>query len=280
LKRGWSILIEVSRAWASFPLYLLALGSLVAIRKERSWLLFAALSGSTLAYFVYVGGDFVVWFGPRFLIPVLPFLLLAATKGLLLMTSLPWNAKRIKNGLLALASLGLLVMALWFSWPARFDRMQGFAAQMRSWKELGIWMKTNLPADTTVAVDAAGLIPFYSGLYSIDMFGLTDLHIAHLKLEAPGSGVTAHEKFDAAYIFARNPDCIVSSWVDPQGIPTSAGLEKFADQILANYGLRVLSKVRYGAPADGRWIIETGNVTPETHQNGYHTGLFCKKTYP
>ena len=61
-----------------------------------------------------------------------------------------------------------------------------------------------------VAVDAAGAIPFYSGLRSIDMLGLNDAHIARSHDEEFGQGVQGHELGDGAYVLSREPDVIVA----------------------------------------------------------------------
>lgn len=64
--------------------------------------------------------------------------------------------------------------------------------------------------DPLVAVDAAGAIPFYSGLRSIDMLGLNDAHIARHHDEEFGHGVQGHELGDGAYVLSREPDVIVA----------------------------------------------------------------------
>ena len=54
---------------------------------------------------------------------------------------------------------------------------------------------------------AAGAIPFYSGLPTIDMYGLSDHHIARVPL-AEGPWLAGHMKWDNAYVLARRPDLI------------------------------------------------------------------------
>ncbi len=142
---------------------------------------------------------------------------------------------------------------------------------------MGLWIAANTPTDTTIATDAAGLIPYYSERYAIDMFGLTDLHIAHLELSVPGEGVVAHEKFDPVYILSRGPDCIVSTWIDERGRPISAGLLSVISEFETLYELVAVAKVKYGPPVDSRWVIATSTYTPELFSSGYVTGLFCRK---
>jgi len=51
-----------------------------------------------------------------------------------------------------------------------------------------------------------GIIPYYSGLPTIDMWGLNDLHIAHKQIPDMGQKrPMGHEKTDPIYAFQRRP---------------------------------------------------------------------------
>jgi len=57
------------------------------------------------------------------------------------------------------------------------------------------------------------LIPFYSGLTTIDMWGLSDLHIGHRKMpNMGGDWPSGHEKQDTPYVFDRKPTYYVDEW--------------------------------------------------------------------
>jgi len=107
------------------------------------------------------------------------------------------------------------------------------------------------------------------------MFGLTDEHIAHLKIDHQGFGVVGHEKVDPLYILQRRPTCIVSTWLSPAGEAIAAGLNKVTQQFNQEYALIAVAKVRMGPPADGRWIIETQTYHAQLYERGYWTGIFC-----
>ena len=276
LERGWNTLGEVFISWNILPLLFLGFFALPSARSDRIWYLFAGFVLITAIYFLYIGGDFVVWFGPRFFMPVLPFILLMAAEGIHRIIS-TIQLQGIRLILVWLIPLLLILNGLWLSWPARFDQLDTFKSQMRSWRELGNWMKLNLPAETKIATDAAGLIPFYSNLYAIDMFGLTDEHIAHLDVSDIGKGVVAHEKYDPFYILRRKPDCLVSTWMNEQGQAISAGLDAVTQGLEGLYELVAVAKVRYGAPPDGRWVIATSTYSQALFKDGYQTGLFCLK---
>jgi hypothetical protein len=275
--RGWDFLLQLVSWWSLGPILVLAFFALLSQVNRRIWLLFWVLIGATAAYFVYVGGDFIVWFGPRFLMPVLPFILLLSSAGLVWLGNLRFIPSRSSVWIQIGISAILLINAYGYAWPARYFNPTNFTAQMQGWTEMGRWIKDNTPSNTTLATDAAGLIPYYSNRYTIDMFGLTDEHIAHLPVSARQGSVVAHEKFDPQYVLRRQPDCIVSTWMDREGNAISAGLSEFAGDFNNTYNLVAVSKTRYGPPDRGRWIIVTSTYKPKMYDTGYQTGLFCKE---
>ncbi len=78
---------------------------------------------------------------------------------------------------------------------------------------------------TLIAVDAAGQLPCYSGLPAIDIFGINDLHIAHMKVEEMGRGTPGHEKLDLAYIVSRRPAYIIIYGDMMEGVSAYEGVE-------------------------------------------------------
>lgn len=309
MQRGWELLCQVLKWWCIWPVLGLAvfelgvsLSNSVGLRmpilrpasapsreslpvdiykfvgKQLCFFITSILA--TAAYFVVVGGDFIVWFGPRFLIPVLPMLLLLSAGGLQRVSEfrpVPVFLQRVLRWIL----LGTLIFCTWrYSWPSRFFSKNAFSVQMRGWTEMGHWIATNTPEDAIIATDAAGLIPFYSGRYSIDMFGLTDLHIAHLEIPITEQSIVAHEKYDPQYILQRKPDYIISTWMDSTGRAVSAGLPFVEEEFNRCYKLIAVAKVRHGPPTDGRWIIVTSSYAPELYEQGYVTGLFQYQCSP
>lgn len=59
-----------------------------------------------------------------------------------------------------------------------------------------------------LAVDAAGALPYWSGLPSLDMLGLNDAYIATHPPPSFGHGGIGHELGDGKYVFEREPDVI------------------------------------------------------------------------
>jgi hypothetical protein len=88
----------------------------------------------------------------------------------------------------------------------RFDaRLAG-----RARTTMGRWLHECAGPNTYIAVDAAGQIPFYSDLKTLDLYGLNDLTIAHRQVENMGQGTPGHEKMDMDYVlFVAQPDYII-----------------------------------------------------------------------
>lgn len=280
IKRGWNILLQVISRWKVQPLLIVALFGVFPLRRNRPWLLFSIFVLATLLYFVFVGGDFIVWFGPRFIMPVLPLLLLTCAQGLDRIQRIHFTSSHGRLAIQLVLLAYLLVNAVWFSWPTRFFSKEAFSVQMRGWAELGHWIAANTSSHAKIATDAAGLIPFYSGRYTIDMFGLTDPHIAHLDVPITEQSIVAHEKADPRYILERRPDFIVSTWMDERGNAVSTGLPSVAQQFGESYGLIAVAKIKEGPPPDERWVVITSVYTPELFQQGYVTGLFRRRDCP
>ena len=46
-------------------------------------------------------------------------------------------------------------------------------------KHAGLWLREHTSVDASIATTAAGTIPFYSRLYTVDILGLNDEWVAH-----------------------------------------------------------------------------------------------------
>jgi arabinofuranosyltransferase len=76
-------------------------------------------------------------------------------------------------------------------------------------KEVGLWLRANLPPNAVIATNTAGSIPYFSKLKTIDMLGMNDVHIAHRKIPSLGQGWPGHEKGDGFYVLSKRPDYIM-----------------------------------------------------------------------
>ncbi|MDY7040559.1 MAG: hypothetical protein SVX38_06830 [Chloroflexota bacterium] len=222
--------------------YVPLLVALIPLFRPRSavWASYLALIVFVYgAYIAYVGGD---WSVGRFFAPLMPFYYLLLAGGLVELYRwgkwLVWGRMHLKeHGPLRLtraaAAVLLISVLAGFFWASsvggeqklflnRFDAR--LAGQART--QVGKWLHDNVPPEAVIAVDAAGQMPFYSELRTIDMFGINDLHTAHLNREElaamgkrMGEGTPGHEKLDMRYILERRPDYIVIYGTMFDGVP-------------------------------------------------------------
>ncbi len=171
---------------------------------------FAALVIFYGAYIVYVGGD---WSVGRFFVPMLAFVYLMIAAGIVFALQFVVRDGRALRYVAGGVSV-LLAAGLWFGsslngeykiFIGGFDAARATEARITA----GKWLAENVPPGTWIAVDAAGQVPYFSGLPTIDMFGINDVHIGRMPVPTLGSGTPGHEKFDLGYILARAPQYVV-----------------------------------------------------------------------
>ncbi len=188
--------------------------------RERTRLPFAVfLPLALVAYWLYVGGDH---FGERFLLVLFPL-----GAAVLLRALGEAGGRRFA---LLVALLVVFQSAPLFSDPSyRYT-----AGRYDPWVTLGTFLGERYPG-RLLAVDAAGKIPYFSGLRTVDMRGLNDHHIA--RIEPEGWDSPGHNKKDPDYVLARRPD-LIAAWILPD-LDLVLGLDrrKYLD---AGYRLRWL----------------------------------------
>jgi len=195
-----------------------------AVSRGSTRIRFEVLLGlGWLAYWVYVGGDV---FAERMLLILYPI-------GILLLLDRTLFARAEVNSALAHQAGGTLrspqtpspllrersattvgaVIALFQLLPLAIDTRFGYALDRYDrWVMLGRHLAQGRYSGRLLAVDAAGKIPFYSGLPVVDMLGLNDEHIAHLPARFFEAG---HNKYDPDYVLSRRPD-LLADWIDPR----------------------------------------------------------------
>lgn len=140
------------------------------------WLL-AAASAAWIAYIVSVGGDFMEF---RFMVPVLP--LLAALAAWVLAGS----HRAVLAAVLLLFAYGSLRHAATFRYDAFYEieskqmLVDHLYEPKEQWVNIGAVLGRAFGADPEIriAVTAAGSIPYYANLSTVDMLGLSDRFVA------------------------------------------------------------------------------------------------------
>ncbi|MBU0741957.1 hypothetical protein KKG45_12330 [bacterium] len=188
-------------------LSLAAAPSLRALRERDVRPAIAVPCFVTCGYLIYValvGGDFKeTW---RFVLPVLPL-------WALVLDAWAVGAVARRGPASSRVAWGLVAVAMFNALPSTPGTLRWSRHRVRDLERrtvCGEWLRDNAPPGVTLAIHSAGIVPFVSGLRTIDMWGLNDLHIAHRRM--PGMGRTrpaGHEKSDYGYVFGLGPTYIL-----------------------------------------------------------------------
>lgn len=189
----------------AFLIYLLplALGWGESLRRVRlegarglsSLPLVPVIGAGLLGYWAWIGGDV---FNERFLLVLIPLSLfhMVALGGFM------------SKGNRAVAIF--LTMAVLQFTPFVFDGRFAYRGQKYDlWTDLGKYLRRTHP-NATLAIDAAGKVPYYSRLNTIDMLGLNNRHIGGERA-TPFRFIVGHNKTDPDYVLARKPD-LIAAW--------------------------------------------------------------------
>lgn len=205
-------------------LFLVGAAGLLAYRQLRTreilvlWLLFLAQG----AYSISVGGDYAepeVDAANRFITQGMPALIIVfgitidyLTADITAARGLPSEGRSTRQ---ALVSFGVAVAALmvisgqpWVNWAV--DNAPLLKADIRRVK-VGLAIAASTAPNATIAVHAAGQIPYYSGRTTIDLLGLNDPVVA--KGPVTGPFYPGHDKWNYDYsILQMKPDLVADNW--------------------------------------------------------------------
>jgi arabinofuranosyltransferase len=186
--------------------------ALLAIdRPAWRWMpsLAVAFAIAFVGYVAAIGGDWPI--ANRFLVPVIPFLALFVVRGI---------RRRLRHPVLRPVAFAVAIAAVAAGTTQHAERWgmirrnDNVTVETQR-KRFGLWLRTHLEPGSLIAVGPAGAIPYYSRLPSLDMWGLTDAHIARTPRFRFQPG---HDRFDAAYVLSRRPRVIVGAAGFPRGM--------------------------------------------------------------
>lgn len=206
-----------------------------------------------LAYLVAIGGDFMPEF--RHLVPALALVAFLSTEAL-------WWMVRRPHGTVATAwvwgpLLVVYLAAMQLRSPAVPDANN--SAWYWAGKPIGAFFRAAFgKKDPLLAVDAAGSLPFYSRLRSLDMLGLNDLYIARHPPKNLGRASIAHGLGNGRYVLSRKPDLVVFHlpWGRVHGMFTSGRQMDASPEFHHFYRLIYYRTRRYGVVNGMVWVRE------------------------
>jgi hypothetical protein len=223
--------------------------ALAIARRDRRGLTFFVVLFSAFGYVVSsTGGDALHSF--RFFAPVLPVVFAFATVGIV--HAVTYGAGRV------LWIALLLVASVPFARP--IDRLIGLDSNGDPQEQIqvAVLVKKNALPQSSIAVLAAGIVPYFTRLRSIDVLGKSDKHVARLK-PFPGAPV-GHGKLDPGYTLnERRPDLVVSY----RSAAFAAGLTpgtRTTDPVLSFIASRPFQSSYRGFPIQNDFLLETTAV--------------------
>ena len=197
--------------WALWPMSgvaLAAMAVLVAVPSSRNrGILLTAITAVWSTYVVFVGGDiFPAYRHLTALVVVLAFALAEAAWLL---------AQAFRTRRFVFVGLSAIVLVAFIP----YARAQGEdkwikRAMTERWeweaRDLALLLKDAFGKEQPlIAVTAAGSIPYWSELPSLDMMGLNDYYLPRHRPPDFGKGMVGHELGDGQYVLDQNPDVIV-----------------------------------------------------------------------
>lgn len=213
------------------PIYLIYL----AFRRRADaktwprWLVLSfGLIGILCLYCLLVGGDYFTF--QRFLLPILPFTLLATWKlwydhrEAKAQRQLELDAQEQADESIApeepkyepgkrhpvLWSLMIVFLIMFWSGLFKLQMVQHRLIQrvVPDYADAGKILNRQLPDDAQIATIPIGAFGYFVERPIIDIPGLTDTHVSHLSIPT-GQRNVGHEKFDYDYVLRRQPEIIL-----------------------------------------------------------------------
>lgn len=205
---GIFYLYKYAHSYLLIPFAILSLLYLRRLTSRPGMRVVIAITALWLLYIVYVGGDFMEF---RFLVPITPFIMLIITALIQLI-----SIKEVKVALTALVLIGSFHHQQTFTFINGIepvDILEGHLTKPgENWEGAGKVLG-NLFADeqppVTIAVSAAGAIPYYSQLPTVDVLGLNDKWIARQGITA--SKRAGHQKRPTLdYLLQREVNLVIA----------------------------------------------------------------------
>lgn len=213
-----------------------------------------------LGYLIYIGGD--IYF-ERFFIALIPM-------GIYI--SIPLFSYKRKWIARTILTVFVVSQIFYVLKDGRFDyRLNKYDG----WITTGKFLGKNFPG-STVAVDAAGKIPFFSGLNTIDMLGLNDKYIGKMHVDTnhfyPG-----HTKFDPNYVISKKPE-LIAAWLSSEDEDLSWGLS--SKLYSKSYSLKYLVNLSRNDKYSQN-ILDVSNLSKDDirnlMRNGYDYAILVRK---
>jgi hypothetical protein len=195
--------VQEAMGMAAIALVVIVVGTLVRGERHPRVGAGAVLTAAHLAGVVLVGGDGLTAY--RFTHAALPGIAVAIGLGVAEAARRPMFRWPLTIALIAAVIGGLGAPHLRGD---LIDDVRRETDEVVGWRTIGLWLRQRTEATDTIAVLAAGAMPYFSERATIDLLGLTDPIIARAPADV-GTGQAGHERSNPEYVLAREPDIVV-----------------------------------------------------------------------
>lgn len=207
--------VATHHIWA-VPLFAALRRGLPGRRETRLLTLGALYVGAVSLHVMRVGGDFMALH--RFLVPIMPVCAVLVALGVrrvveLLVDGGTRPATVVTAAALCAALMGMHVArvdrhAMSVGSDRGVDRIGWLAMFAEQTAAIGKHLAKTADPDASLATTAAGIIPYYSRLYTLDVLGLNDEWIAH-NVEAQNNRPGHTKSAPLSYILEKNIDYLI-----------------------------------------------------------------------
>ncbi|MAF64570.1 MAG: hypothetical protein CMJ84_02770 [Planctomycetes bacterium] len=234
-----------------------AAGLLPAARREKAaWIPALVVATGTLAYAVWVGGDFMPM--GRFLFPAVPFVVLlfaGALRAAGARTAVALTAVCVTLSLLAAADAGPVPSSLRSRFHFRADRKvwesevemwRGMKERAEHWAVQGRALALHTQAGESMIFGALGALGYYSGLEAYDTYGLVTPAVVERGEAIPHSSPGHDMRVAPSFFFPHHPTYL-GSVLARIGAPLDEGLaERWSEHAWSE----LVTIERYPLPAE------------------------------
>jgi hypothetical protein len=197
---GLEYAVRMLAAFAPFLLLLLLL--LRRKTANRAILAFFLTIVAVISlYLVLIGGD--IFPGYRHVLPLIPLLCAAAGIGMMDMRSWLFKNNPVYYG------AAFVLLAFVFAIQFADSRNRDGKKERWEWNGMGLGQtlqKGFAKEQPSIATTAAGVLPYYAGLPTLDMLGLNDYYLPRHPPADFGKGYLGHELGNADYYLQQSPD--------------------------------------------------------------------------
>lgn len=221
IQSGVDYTVKFLQQYGLFGIALILPCAVLYFRRDRLWYSYFVLIIIALtAYVISIGGD--VLLENRFFIPIFPLMYIFIQEALYDVCQFRKKVRgALRKEMLWIVASILIVMSLLLytallpkkSLSKSRDIM---SAIVRKFKNVAEYIEVSGQSNITIAATGVGALAYYSNATVIDMFGLTDEHIAHHPEFVKGlSSPNKEQRYNASYVLSKKPDFIyfVTDWM-------------------------------------------------------------------